>query len=118
MKRVLFLAYEYFPSKTPGASLLTRKLVRYLPEFGWHAQVVCRHDGGVENAPAGGTREAPVRAIADSRLAGFSYQLGAWMWSRRLLPEARRLSREWRPDLIYSSHPPFPHAFSAVPACR
>ena len=118
MKRALVLTYDYLPCSAPGAALRSQKLVQYLPEFGWESLVICREEGmnGVAEAQlAAGPEVLRVRTPIPP---WFSYQLGAWMWAKRILAPARALIRDRRPDLIYASCPPFPHALVAVRLAR
>ena len=88
--------------------------MQYLPEFGWDALVVCREEGipeVVEQQPADGT---PVVRIPTPIPPWFSYQLGAWIWAKRIPPRVRELIRDLQPDLVYASCPPFPHALTAL----
>jgi glycosyltransferase involved in cell wall biosynthesis len=116
MKRALVLTYDYPPCSAPGAALRSWKLVQYLPEFGWDVSVMCREEesaGGAEEQPAAGPEVIRIRTPVPSWL---SFQLGAWMWAKRILPRARLLIRRF--DLIYASCPPFPHALAAVHLAR
>lgn len=118
MKRALVLTYDYPPCFAPGAALRSLKLLQYLPEFGWDALVICRDEGisgAAKEQPAAQPEVVRVRTPIPPRL---SYQLGAWMWAKWILPHARVLIRESRLDLCYASCPPFPHALSAVRLVR
>lgn len=86
MKTALILTYDFPPCSAPGAATRSLKLVKYLPEFGWDARVICRDEG--ISAAAGEPSEAPhqpirVRTPTPPRI---SYQLGAWMWGTEFSP--------------------------------
>jgi glycosyltransferase involved in cell wall biosynthesis len=118
MKKALVVSYDFPPCSAPGAALRTEKLAHYLPEFGWDVSVMCRHEGIAEprgEQPPARPEVVRIRTPISPRL---SYQLGAWMWARRMLSRARARVRETRPDLVYVSCPPFPHALSAVRLAR
>lgn len=114
MKRALFLVYDFPPCGAPGAAVRSDKFVRYLPEFGWHATVVCRDEGRRGDATAG----IPVVRIPSPVAPSISYQLAAWLWAARILGPAASLLRGDRFDLIYASCPPFPHALTAFRLSR
>ena len=118
MKRALILTYDCSPCSAPGTAVRSQKLMQYLPEFDWDGLVICREEGIFEGAgeqPAAGPEVVRVRTPVPP---WFSYQLGAWMWAKRILPRARALIRDSRPDLVYASCPPFPHALAAVRLAR
>ena len=112
-KRALIVTYDYPPCSAPGAAVRSQKLVQYLPEFGWDTWVLCRKEHHLESGA-----QPNVTRIPTPVSPRFSYQLGAWMWAKRLRSESDTLMREWRPDLIYASGPPFPHALAAIRLAR
>ena len=114
MKKALLVTYDFPPCSAPGAAMRTEKLAQYLPEFGWDVAVLCRDEGRAQTwgeQPGALPNVVRIRTPISPRL---SYQLGAWIWARRILPRARALLRQERPDLLYASGPPFPHTLSAV----
>jgi len=118
MKRALVLTYDYPPCSAPGAALRSAKLVQYLPEFGWAARVICRLEPGPAHAEAlraGAPEVIRVGPVTPERI---SYQLASWTWAKRMYPRAAAVIREWSPDLIYVSCPPFAHALPAVRLAR
>ncbi len=86
------------------------KFVRYLPEFGWRATVVCRGDS------AG--RDEQVIAIPAGVPEGFSYQAAAWTWARRIESRVRALLAERPFDVVYATGPPFAHLLVAARVAR
>ncbi|HEV2689240.1 MAG TPA: glycosyltransferase family 4 protein [Bryobacteraceae bacterium] len=116
MKKTLFLTYDYPPCSAPGAGMRSQKLARYLPEFGWDVMVMCREEGIFEGAEKQAVAEViRIRTPIPPRV---SYQIGAWMWARRILSRAGAVIRESGLDLIYASCPPFPHGLTAVRLAR
>jgi glycosyltransferase involved in cell wall biosynthesis len=118
MKRALVLTYDYPPCSAPGAALRSERLVRYLPEFGWEARVICRLEAGpaIEEAPGAGAPDViRLGPVIPERV---SYQLASWAWARRMLARAAAVVRDWGPDLIYVSCPPFAHAVPSVRLAR
>ncbi|GEM_PF-2203818 len=118
MKKALVLTYDFPPCTAPGAALRSHKLVRYLPEFGWEVSVICRQeriDASAEAVPSPAARIVRIPAPIPPRI---SYQLGAWIWAGQVLPRARALITDARPDLVYASGPPFPHVLSAMSLAR
>jgi glycosyltransferase involved in cell wall biosynthesis len=114
MKKALLVTYDFPPCSAPGAAMRTEKLAQYLPEFGWDVAVLCRDEGRAQNRGEPAAARPEVVRIRTPISPRLSYQLGAWVWARRMLPRARALLREARPDLVYASGPPFPHVLSAV----
>ena len=115
MKRALVLCYDYPPDGAPGAAIRTDKLVRYLPGYGWEAQVIChRASGGDSALPEDSAPDGSVIRVPSSVSPRFSYQLSAWSFAWEVLPPARAAIRARRPDVIYASCPPFPHGLSAI----
>src|SRR5688572_17536668 len=110
MKKALIVTYDFPPCSAPGAAVRTEKLVQHLPEFGWEPLVMCRDEGTAVNSNS----QPNVVRIPTPIPPRVSYQLGAWLWASRILPHARALIRDTRPDVIYASGPPFPHALSAI----
>lgn len=109
-RNVLVLAYDFPPCRAPGAAVRTAKFVRYLPEFGWSATVVCR------GTPEG--RDEHVIGIPAGVSEGLSYQAAAWAWARRIEPRVRALLAERPFDVVYATGPPFAHLLVAARVAR
>ena len=96
----------------------TEKLVKYLPEFGWESLVICLQEKNFDDSQTHPSEGSTVVRVKTPIPSWFSYQLAAWVWSERILRRARVLIRDLRPDLIYATGPPFPHAMSALKLAR
>jgi glycosyltransferase involved in cell wall biosynthesis len=130
-KRALMLAY-YFPPATSGGVPRTVKFAKYLREFGWESTVIAPNRNGMPGKNIGFGREVPEeaeiiragnaaqnpwlwrtldrcpylwRAFRKVR-AGVEYPDIFRHWLTTALPEARRLLREGRHDVIFTTSPP------------
>ncbi len=113
MRSALLLCYDFPPCAAPGAAIRADKLVQYLPDFGWEVQVICHQESGRDSGPRP-SPDASVIRVPSSVSPGFSYQLSAWSFARAILPQARAAIRARRPDVLFATCPPFPHALTAI----
>lgn len=109
-RNVLVLAYDFPPCRAPGAAVRTAKFVRYLPEFGWRATVVCRG-----SAPGS---DQHVISIPSGVPETVSYQAAAWVWALRIESRVRALLAARPFDVVYATGPPFAHLLVAARVAR
>ena len=118
--RVLMIAYHYPPVHGSSGLLRTLKFSRYLPEHGWHADVLSAHARAYERMNPDSLRDIPegvhvTRAFALDTARHLA--LAGRYWSRLALPD-RWVSwlvggvcsglldiRKRRPDVLYSTYP-------------
>lgn len=105
VRRLLFIAYDFPPGNSIGASLRSSFFARYLPEFGWQPTVVALDSG--QATVTGVIRLAsatPWRRPYEVTPYGWAFTLRRWLKAQP--PDA------W--DLVYVSCPPFPQALTAA----
>ena len=112
MRHVLFVAYDYPPAASQGASLRSQKFVRYLPDHGWQPHVLAFDPGD---------REMPDDGVArvKSRLPmARPFNLRPYGWGAAAAARAIELARRQKFDLVYLTCPPFPPGLGAVKMAR
>ena len=104
MRKVLFIAYDFPPCSSVGGSLRSEKFVKYLPEFGWTANVISfAHPGNLHQE-----LYSPVTRVSSITPWESPYNLVPYGWLPKLYKKAKEALERERYDLIYVSCPPFP----------
>lgn len=106
MRRVMFVAYDFPPCSNIGGSLRSEKFVKYLPNFGWQATVLCL----AQDTVAEPETYPDVIRIASMTPYERPYQVTPYGWLPPLWKTARKILKEDRHDLLYVTCPPFFHS--------
>jgi glycosyltransferase involved in cell wall biosynthesis len=120
MRHALFVAFHYPPEASSSGVLRTLKYTRYLPDHGWRVTVLTvRTDAYETTDPVLCTqipesvrvvrtgyldvkRHLSVRGVHSALLAIPDRWIGWWPWA---VAAGRRILREDRVDLVYSTSP-------------
>lgn len=107
MKRLLLITYAFPPAPSPGA-LRPGYLARYLPEFGWEADVVTRDHTREEFFARVGSRfgadpHAPLRSLLRNVKETLIFPDATAPWMPDARRRARALLEERRYDAILST---------------
>lgn len=125
MKKVLWIT-SYFPPRVTVATIRTIKFLKYLPQFGWQAAVICP----TEATSATPTSQKLLAQLSQSvrvirtrpdpfldytnirRYLGFLISQiippdSNIVWALLSLPLIARQISEYQPDLVFTTCPPF-----------
>ena len=120
VKRVLMIAFHFPPLRGSSGIQRTLKFAQYLLGFGWNPVVLSAHPRAFVNAGDDQLRDIPAevpvyRAFAldtsrhlsiAGRYPGFLALPDRWVsWCVGAVPAGWRLTRRYRPDVIWSTYP-------------
>jgi glycosyltransferase involved in cell wall biosynthesis len=120
VKRVLMIAFHFPPLRGSSGIQRTLKFAQYLLGFGWNPVVLSAHPRAFVNAGDDQLRDIPAevpvyRAFAldtsrhlslAGRYPGFLALPDRWVsWCVGAVPAGLRLTRRYRPDVIWSTYP-------------
>lgn len=120
MKRVLVIAY-FFPPDASSGTFRTLKFVKYLQQFGWECVVVSVDPKYEPLEPKDETllRQIPASAVVIRTRAWSRSKLARGLWKRIGFPDRYlgwfpfalwhgwRAVKKYRPDVVYTTAPPF-----------
>lgn len=120
MRRVLMVAYHFPPFGMSSGVQRTYRFARHLPQFGWEPVVLTAHPRAYEKVNPDANSDIPaeftvIRAAAldaarhfsvFGRFPGFLARPDRWAtWRFDAVRVGRRVIRDWRPDVIWSTYP-------------
>jgi glycosyltransferase involved in cell wall biosynthesis len=120
VKRVLMIAFHFPPLRGSSGIQRTLKFAQYLLGFGWNPVVLSAHPRAFANAGDDQLRDIPAevpvyRAFAldtsrhlsvGGRYPGLLALPDRWVsWCVGAVPTGWRLTRRYRPDVIWSTYP-------------
>ncbi len=119
-RRLLIVAYHFPPIQESSGVLRTLAFAKYLPENGWDVTVLTAHprayglarDENLAMIPAG-TRVVRAFALDAQRHCSIKGRYPSWLavpdrwqtWIAGATLAGRKVIRDWRPDVIYSTFP-------------
>ena len=106
----LFIAYDFPPCRSIGSALRSMYFVKYLPEFGWKANVVTLAEPGELHK-----KQDYVVRIPSATPFSRPYEISPYGWAANLYKfyQTGKITHKMI-DLIYVSCPPFPQTYTAL----